>query len=131
VWTAGSLGFVLCFVALLLLREAPVLPLLIGMVIAQGFGYGVTSVFGAIPAEIFEGRQYGMIFGSLMLASVAGGATGPWVTGALYDLTGSYAAGFAIAIVSSAVSIAAIWRAAPRKVRAVAGHAAARAARAS
>ena len=122
VWTAGSLGFVLCFVALLLLRGAPVMPLLIAMVIAQGFGYGVTSVFGAIPAEIFEGRQYGMIFGTLMLASVAGGATGPWVTGVLYDATGSYAAGFAIAIVSSLVSIVAIWRAAPRKVRTVAGN---------
>jgi MFS family permease len=122
VWTIGCLGFVLCYLALLLLRDAPVMPLLIVMVLAQGtLGYGVTSVFGAIPAEIFEGRQYGTIFGTLMLASVAGGATGPFVTGALYDATGSYALAWWIAIGCSLLSCAAIWRAAPRKVRAVAG----------
>ncbi|MGH7559858.1 MAG: hypothetical protein ACRENB_02435 [Gemmatimonadales bacterium] len=34
------------------------------MVAAQGLlGYGLTSVIGAIPAEIFEGRHYGTIFG--------------------------------------------------------------------
>ncbi len=126
VWTAGSLGFTLCFVALLLLRVAPTMPLLIVMVLAQGLlGYGVTSVFGAIPAEIFEGQQYGTIFGTLMLASIAGGAFGPWITGVLFDLTGSYAAGFWIAIAFSLLSILAIWRAAPRKVRVVGRHAAA------
>jgi MFS family permease len=84
-------------------------------------GYGLTSVIGAIPAEIFQGRQYGTIFGTLMLASIAGGAAGPWVTGVMHDVTGSYAPAFWMAIGGSAVSAAAIWLAAPRKVRAVAG----------
>jgi MFS family permease len=126
IWTAGCLGFVLCYVALLLLREFPIMPLLVVMVVAQGLlGYGVTSVFGAIPAEIFEGRQYGTIFGCLMLASVGGGASGPWLTGLLYDATGSYALAFWIAIACSLLSILAIWRAAPRQIRAVAGRVAA------
>ena len=56
-----------------------------------------------------------------MLASIAGGAAGPWVTGALFDATGSYTLAFEIAIVCSTFSILAIWLAAPRKVRAVAG----------
>jgi hypothetical protein len=44
---------------------------------SQGtLGYGLTSVIGAIPAEIFEGRQYGSIFGTVMAASVVGGAVG-------------------------------------------------------
>jgi MFS family permease len=84
-------------------------------------GYGLTSVVGAIPAEIFQGRQYGTIFGTLMLASIGGGATGPWLTGAIHDATGSYAAGFWIAIGCSVFSAVAIWLASPRKVRAVAG----------
>ena len=84
-------------------------------------GYGLTSVIGAIPAEIFQGRHYGAIFGALMLASIVGGAAGPWVTGALYDATGSYALAFVLAIGASALSALAIWLAAPRKVRAVAG----------
>ncbi len=122
VWTAGSLGFALCYLALLLLRDAPTPALLYGMVVAQGMlGYGLTSVIGAIPAEIFQGRQYGTIFGTLMLASIAGGAAGPWVTGALHDATGSYAPAWWIAIGGSALSALAIWLAAPRKVRAVAG----------
>ncbi len=88
-----------------------------------GLGYGVAAVFGAIPVEIFQGPHYGTIFGTLSLASLIGGALGPWLTGALYDRTGSYAMGFAIAIVASTVSALAIWLASPRRVRAVAGRA--------
>jgi MFS family permease len=122
VWTAGSLGFAICFAALLLLQESPTPGLLYVMVVSQGMlGYSLTSVFGAITAEIFEGRHYGSIFGTLSLASIAGGAVGPWLTGALHDATGSYRAPFSIAIVLCVVSALAIWLAAPRKVRAVAG----------
>ena len=92
------------------------------MVLAQGvLGYGLTSVVGAIPAEIFQGRHYGAIFGTLMVAAIGGGAVGPWVTGVLYDLTGSYAPAFWTAIGFSLLSAFAIWLAAPGKVRAVAG----------
>jgi MFS family permease len=92
------------------------------MVASQGMlGYGLTSVIGAIPAEIFEGRHYGSVFGTLMLAAIGGGAAGPWVAGAVYDVTGSYAPAFSIAIGGSALSALAIWLAAPRKVRAVGG----------
>jgi MFS family permease len=122
VWTLGNLGFVLCYLTLLLLRDVPTPALLYVMIATQGMlGYGLTSVIGAIPAEIFEGRHYGTIFGTLMLASIAGGAAGPWVAGALYDATGTYALAFRIAIGCSVVSAVAIWRAAPRTVRAVAG----------
>jgi MFS family permease len=122
VWTVGSLGFAAAFLLLLLLRDSPTLPLLYLMIAMQGvLGYGITSVIGAIPAEIFQGRHYGSIFGTLMLASIGGGAIGPWLTGALHDATGSYTIAFWIAIGCSLVSAVAIWLAAPRKVRAVAG----------
>ncbi len=119
VWTAGSAGFALCYLCLVLLAHWPTVLLLYLMVAAQGvLGYGLTSVIGAIPAEIFEGKQYGTIFGTLMLASILGGAAGPWLTGAVHDATGSYAPAFWIAIFCSLLSALAIWRAAPRKVRA-------------
>jgi MFS family permease len=122
VWTVGSAGFVGCYLALILLRTTPTPALLYTMVVSQGMlGYGLTSVIGAIPAEIFEGRHYGTIFGTLMLASILGGAAGPWVTGALHDATGSYALAFWIAVGCSVVSAVAIWLAAPRRVRVVAG----------
>jgi len=56
-----------------------------------------------------------------MLAAIGGGAAGPWIAGALHDVTGSYRLVFWIAIGCSALSAVAIWLAAPRKVRAVAG----------
>jgi MFS family permease len=122
VWTIGSLGFVLCLIALLLLRHAPTPTLLYLMIASQGLlGYGLTSVMAAIPAEIFEGRHYGSIFGTVMLATIGGGAAGPWLTGALHDATGSYTLAFWIAICGSTFSAVAIWLAAPRRVRAVAG----------
>jgi MFS family permease len=122
VWTVGSLGFALCYLMLLLLHDNPTPALLYVMVAAQGMlGYGLTSVVGAIPAEIFQGRHYGTIFGSLMLASIVGGAIGPWLTGVLHDATGSYTLAFWIAIGCTVVSALAIWLAAPRHVRVVAG----------
>jgi MFS family permease len=76
---------------------------------------------GAIPAEIFEGRHFGSIFGTVMVAAILGGAAGPWVTGVLYDATGSYSIAFWIAAGCSTISILAIWLAAPGKVRTVDG----------
>jgi MFS family permease len=122
VWTVGNLGFAICYLALILMRDSPTPALLWIMVVSQGaLGYALTSVVGAIPAEIFQGRHYGGIFGTLMLSAIFGGAVGPWVTGVIYDATGSYTPAFWIAIGLTAVSAVAIWRAAPRKVRAVAG----------
>src|SRR5262245_16175026 len=88
IWTVGNVGFVLCCVALLLLPQSPTMTLLVLMVAAQGFlGYGLVSVIGAIPADIFQGPHYGAVFGSLMVASIVGGAAGPWATGVVYDAT--------------------------------------------
>lgn len=122
VWAIGNAGFVLTYVALLLLESRPSGPLLWLMVIAQGgIGFGMTAVFGAIAAEIFEGRHYGSIFGTLMFAAISGGAAGPWAAGAIHDATGSYAAAWWLAIGACAVAVLAIARASPGKVRAVAG----------
>jgi MFS family permease len=122
VWTLACAGFAGTYALLLFMREHPTPTLLYLMIAAQGvLGYGLASVFGAIPAELFHGRHYGTIFGTLSLASIVGGAAGPWVAGALHDRTGSYVMAFWIAIGASAVSAAAMWLAGPRQVRAVAG----------
>jgi len=124
VWTIGNLGFVLCLLALLRLQQTPTTALLWAMVVTQGaLGYGLTSVMGAMPAEIFEGRHYGSIFGTVMLSAIIGGAAGPWIAGILHDAWGNYAPAFWISIGCSTLSAAAIWMASPGKVRAVAGRA--------
>ena len=122
IWAISCAGFAICFAALIGLKFAPVLPLVYLMIFAQGaLGYGLTSIMGAVVLEIFQGKQYGSIFGTIMLAALAGGAAGPWATGLLYDLSGSYTLAFAIGIAVSILSAIAIWQASPGKVRAVAG----------
>jgi MFS family permease len=122
VWVASCAGFAICLAALIALKFEASLWLVYVMVFTQGaLGYGLTSIMGAVVLEIFQGRQYGSIFGTIMLAALAGGAAGPWVTGFLYDLTGDYTLAFAIAMALSGLSALSIWQAAPRKVRAVAG----------
>jgi MFS family permease len=122
VWTIGNLGFVACCAELIVLQHRPTVPLLYLMIVTQGtLGYGLTSVMGAIPAEIFAGKHFGGIFGTVMLSAILGGAAGPWIAGVLHDTTGSYTPAFWISLGGAAVSAAAIWRASPGKIRAVAG----------
>ena len=122
IWAASCLGFAICFAALIALAYAPTLLMLYMMVAAQGaLGYGLTSIMGAVVLEIFEGKQFGSIFGTLMLVALAGGAAGPFVTGILHDIYGSYIVAFTIGIGVSLLSAVAIWLAGPGKIRTVAG----------
>ncbi len=120
VWSMSCAGFALCYALLIAMETAPTHTLLYAMIVSQGLlGYAMTAVMGPIVAEIFEGPHFGAIFGVITVALVGGGAAGPWAAGLMHDLTGSYQPAFLLAIALCAVSAAAIWMAAPRKVRAV------------
>ncbi len=115
-WTIAGLGFAACYVILLLMQNQSSLLLMYLMVTAQGaLGYGLASVYGAIPAEIFQGRSLAKIFGMLSLAAALGAGFGPWMAGAVQDATGSYVPAFLIALAASLASIFFIWAAAPSK----------------
>jgi len=61
------------------------------MVLTQGaLGYGLTSVMGPVVLEIFQGKHYGSIFGTIMLTALAGGARGPLGHRHPFDLSGRY-----------------------------------------
>jgi MFS family permease len=125
VWTIGCAGFTLCYAALIALEHTPTPLLLWLMVLSQGgLGYALTSVMGPIVIEIFEGPRFGSIFGTITVASIGGGAAGPWVAGVLHDATGSYQLAFVAAMACCLVSAIAIWIAGPRQIRAVPGRAA-------
>jgi MFS family permease len=122
IWAISMLGFVVCFLLLIVLQHDQSMIWLYLMVAAQGgLGYGLTSVMGAMVAEIFQGRHFGGIFGTVMLAAMAGGAAGPWLTGVLHDAYGDYTLAFWVGAVLSVGSALAVWQASPRKVRVVAG----------
>jgi MFS family permease len=122
VWTISLVGFAACYLLLLALKSNPSPVVMYAMVASQGLlGYGLASLYGPIPAELFQGRKFATILGALSFAATLGAAGGPWVLGEIHDRTGSYDLGFWLALALALVSILAIWMAAPRKVRAVAG----------
>jgi len=83
------------------MREIRRPPLLYLMVAAQGvLGYGLASVFGAIPRSCSRASTTD-IFGTLSLASIVGGAIDPWSPAPCTDRTGSYVLAFWIAIAVS------------------------------
>ena len=128
-WTLSTLGFVLCYALLLLMRDNPSEVLLWTMVAGQGaLGYGLASIFGAILAEVFQCRRFGQIFGAFGMIISIGAACGPWLTGELYDRTGSYDLAWWVALGACGLSILGMWMGAPRKVRLVSGIAKRRAA---
>ena len=78
---------------------------------------------GATPrqiADLLRTTVRGAMAGDNQTGEGGTGA-GPLVTGLVHDATGSYALAFWMAIGWCLISIVAVWLAAPRKVRAVAG----------
>lgn len=73
-----------------------------------GFGFGMRiSLLSAIPADLFQGRNFGAILGFVNGGGGLGGFIGPFLGGYLFDLTGDYQVAFAasaLAIVASAVA---------------------------
>ena len=117
-WTAACGGYVVCYALLLVLEHVPSAALMYIMVASQGLlGYGIAALFGSVAADLFQGPRFGTIFGTLSLGAGLGAAAGPWVGGIVFDLGGSYAPAFALAICFSFASAACIWLAAPRNVR--------------
>jgi len=129
VWSVSVSGFALCYLLLLFMEFHPSPIILYIMVIVQGgLGYASATVFGAMPADLFQGKRYGEIFGVFSMLALVGGGIGPWLTGYLYDVSGSYQSGFWLAFALCILSIISVWMAAPRKRRLVAGQAERRAA---
>jgi MFS family permease len=122
IWTVGCLGFAISYASLIALEQSRSSALLYLMVFSQGFlGYALTSVMGPIVAEIFEGPHYASIFGTITIALIGGGAAGPWIVGAIHDASGSYQLAFLLIIGCCFLSAIAVWIAAPRRIRRIAG----------
>ncbi len=73
-----------------------------------GIGYAVTAaIMPAMVADRFHGRHFGSILGVGLFGSAAGSAFGPWMSGYLHDLTGSYTLPFSIAALTGLLACAA------------------------
>ena len=93
-WTAGCAGFAICYAALIAMEHARRSPALRHGDVPGHPRICADVCDGADRAEIFEGPRFGSIFGTLTIALLVGGAAGPWVTGDVHDVTGSYRPAF-------------------------------------
>jgi MFS family permease len=81
-----------------------------GYAVLLGIGYAVTAALTpAMVSDRFQGRHFGVIIGVGLFGSAAGSAFGPWMSGYLHDLTGSYTLPFALAAVSGVLAGFAGW----------------------
>jgi MFS family permease len=77
------------------------------MIFAAVFGFGFAAygpVIPAICAEVFGKLNMGAIFGTVTTGGALGGAAGPYITGFIFDHTGSYTGAWILAMACVAVS---------------------------
>ena len=100
------LGFILMSIALICLAPAKMawLPFLIAGIF--GFAYGGIAVsHSPLLAELFGLRSHALIFGVFAISVSLGRATGPLLTGYLFDVTNSYQMAFLVCAVISLTGI--------------------------
>lgn len=73
------------------------------------------SLYPTIAADLFHGKSFGAIIGSVALFIGAGAGIGPWLGGAVHDWTGDYLWAFWIAQALVLLSVVFIWLAAARR----------------
>jgi MFS family permease len=71
---------------------------------------GIVPSYAMIIREYFPPQEAGTRFGLVLLATIIGMAVGGWMSGAIYDLTGSYQAAFVNGIAWNVLNLAiALW----------------------
>ncbi|NVM26409.1 MAG: MFS transporter [Desulfobacterales bacterium] len=85
-----------------------------------GLGLGTAApVFFTTVADLFQGKYFGSILGTVVLGFSLGGAIAPWLAGFLHDRTDSYFTSFLILFSSLIASMVLMFLIAPRKVKPV------------
>jgi MFS family permease len=107
-------------IVLMFIRDASHPWMLYYFSISLGVSNGLCSpTIAAAVLDLFQGPRVGPIVGAVWFAFAVGGTIGPWLGGWLFEMAGNYFLAFMVATVLFGVACAAIWLAAPRKVRRV------------
>ena len=107
---------------LFLIKDASQPWMAFGFAVFSGLGIGAAgTVLHTTVADLFQGRHFGSIQGTVILGFALGGAIAPWLAGFLHDRTGSYFSTFLIVLGSLLVSMVLMWLVAPSKIRPVSG----------
>ena len=85
--------------ALIWLQLADTAWMLFAFAVVYGFAHGgLFTVMSPTVAEYFGTAAHGLIFGMIVFCGTLGGSLGPWLTGYVFDLTGSYRVAFNVLI---------------------------------
>ncbi len=121
-WSMGLSMTMSAIVLLVATRHLSIQPLVYLYSFVFAFGYGATApLTPAVSADLFSGRRFGSIYGTLGIANGAGSALGSWLAGYIFDVTGSYLPAFGCGVAGALLSIATMWAIAPRLIRRVPG----------
>ncbi len=91
--------------------------LLLPVIFATLLGIGYAANAPIIPSsarDLFAGPRFPSIFGMLSMFAAMGGATGSWLGGFLFDISGSYLLMLTVAAGLAIFGPAMLWLAAPR-----------------
>jgi len=73
-----------------------------------GMGWGgLFTMFQVLTIDCFGLKAAGKVLGTITVLNALGGGLGPWVTGVIYDQTGSYRLAFMLVVVLVAVALVA------------------------
>ena len=107
-----------CLLFLIKDTSQPWMAFLFALCFGLGLGTAAPVLFTTV-ADLFQGKHFGSIMGTVVLGFSLGGAIAPWLAGFLHDKTGSYFTTFLILLGSLIASMVLMWLIAPRKVRPV------------
>jgi len=84
--------------------------------VLYGFAHGgLFTVISPTVAELFGTGSHGALFGLIWFCGTLGGSMGPWLTGYLFDATGSYQEAFLILIAFGLMGLVLIGALSPLK----------------
>lgn len=116
----NTLGAMLAVAGVFCLIGAGYAPAILPLLFALFFGLGYGAAAPLLPsltADLFLGKSFGVIFAMIAIGGGAGGATGSYTAGLLFDITRTYTIPFTVFVICLCTSATLIWLVGPRKVR--------------
>lgn len=108
--TASFVGTTLGIGSLYALAMYPSPYLLVAYVLLFGICQGARGpVVAGLSARLFRGRGQATVYGAIHALTAIGTAAGALLSGALHDWTGSYHAGFCLALIGVALAALPFW----------------------
>ncbi|MBV1931802.1 MAG: MFS transporter, partial [Porticoccaceae bacterium] len=114
-YTFGLTCTLLSVIVLSFVGSVPGLFLPVLFAVLLGVGYSANApIIPSVTRDLFAGPRFPSIFGTLSMFAAMGGATGSWLGGYLFDISGGYQLMLIAAAAMAIFGPIMLWLAAPR-----------------